>query len=206
MPCRNHPLVEEPLVRCARCGEAFCPDCVVVLRGLPYCARCKVETLADLRAGVPAGQLDLASIGARFVALFVDGLVLVVPVVTVTLLITVPMGLFDLGRVQPVGPAFGCAFQGVYTFLAIGANVLYEGLMLGARGQTVGKRAMHIKVVTPEGHDLRRGQAWGRAAARSLFGLVPCFGIVDYLMAFFNPDRACLHDQIAKTRVVRWHG
>ncbi len=52
MPCRNHPEVVEDLVRCFRCGEAFCRDCIVDLRELPHCKSCKDEVILDLRSGV----------------------------------------------------------------------------------------------------------------------------------------------------------
>ena len=53
MPCKNHPFVEDRLTRCSRCAEAFCPDCIVEIGGLPYCLDCKTESMRDLRSGVP---------------------------------------------------------------------------------------------------------------------------------------------------------
>ena len=50
MPCKNHPFVEDRLTRCARCAEAFCPDCIVEIGGLPYCLECKTESMRDLLA------------------------------------------------------------------------------------------------------------------------------------------------------------
>jgi uncharacterized RDD family membrane protein YckC len=72
--------------------------------------------------------------------------------------------------------------------------------MLQRRGQTLGKMALRIKVVTPDGGDISPGQAWGRAVLKLALGT--CMGI-DYLPALFTRERTCLHDMIVKTRVVR---
>src|SRR5262249_39655897 len=69
MPCQNHPQIDDGLVRCARCGAELCPDCAVVLAGAPLCGPCKTERVLDRLSGLPAGQLDLASLSHRFLAL-----------------------------------------------------------------------------------------------------------------------------------------
>ena len=43
MQCINHPEVDQDIVRCLRCQQPFCPDCVVMLRGYWYCGPCKAE-------------------------------------------------------------------------------------------------------------------------------------------------------------------
>ena len=73
MICRNHVDVSEGIRRCARCGAPFCSNCLVDISGKPYCATCKTEQILDVRSGVERGVLDLASIGRRFGASFVDG-------------------------------------------------------------------------------------------------------------------------------------
>lgn len=202
MPCKNHPYVEDRLTRCSRCAEAFCPDCIVEIGGMPYCLSCKTESMRDLRSGVPLSGLDMATIGRRFGAIFLDGLILTVPLVLVVLLLLLPLGLIEAGdeTIPPYLAIFGNIFV---SLLAGAAYILYEGLMLAAGGQTVGKKAMRIKVVTAEGGDISSGQAWGRAVSRQLLGLVPCLGLVDYLVAF-GKERTCIHDMMAKTRVVNW--
>ena len=72
--------------------------------------------------------------------------------------------------------------------------IVYEGLMLGARGQTVGKMALKIKVVAETGETVTSGQAWGRALAK----MIP----FAQLVALFNNDRKGIHDMLARTRVV----
>lgn len=195
--CRNHWDVVEGLRQCSRCGQTFCRDCLIDIAGRPYCASCKNEQLLDVRSGVSTStNLNLASIGRRFAALFIDGLIIGIPFGIVIGLIL--FGAMAGGRMRPETIM---AVQPL-SWLSIVAMLVYEGLMLSARGQTVGKIAMNIKVVRADGSDLTTGQAWGRAAMRQV--LVSCLCLINYLPAFFTPDKTALHDMVASTRVVNW--
>lgn len=209
MPCKNHPYVEEPLWRCSRCSDIFCQDCIVEIGGRVYCATCKTEAMRDLQSGVPLQALDLASIGRRFLAFWLDGLILgaivMVPAVLIFLAVGFPLGMFDEGEEAEAMLGVGMMIaQIVLTFGIMAVYILYEGWMLSRDGQTLGKKIMKIKVVTPEGGDITRGQAYTRSAIRQLIGMVPCLGLIDYLVAF-GQERTCIHDQAAKTRVVNWN-
>jgi uncharacterized RDD family membrane protein YckC len=191
MICRNHVDVSEGVRRCARCEGPFCRDCYVEFGGRPYCAICKNEQLLDLRSGVDSTQLELASIGRRFAAVLLDSLVVLIPMYTVMgLLIFLPN---SRGEVAPMWTNFlGLPFM----FL----GMLYEALMLQFKdGQTLGKRALHVRVVRPDGSSISTGQVWGRVLIRTVLG---CFWI-DYITVFFTPERTTLHDMVANTRVVR---
>lgn len=195
--CKNHPEVTEGCVRCARCGDWVCPDCRVELDGRPYCAQCKTEYVRDLQAGVtPSERLAYASVGRRFAALFLDGLLFGLPYGLVILYMAVSGQMAEGG--EPDAIAIGGLIF-VILWATIG-RVIYEGMMLSRGGQTLGKRAMSVKVVTPEGHDLRPGQAWGRAVLRFL--LEGCLSLIDYLPALFTDEKTTLHDLAAKTRVI----
>jgi uncharacterized RDD family membrane protein YckC len=204
MPCKNHPFVEDRLTRCSRCAETFCPDCIVEIGGLPYCLSCKTESMRDLRSGVPLGQLDMASIGRRFAAIFIDGLIVTLPIMVLAFLVLLPLGLVEADQGENAMPAALSIFANLFVSLGAAAiYILYEGLMLASGGQTVGKKAMKVKVVTAEGSELSSAQAWGRAASRQILGIVPCLGLIDYLVAF-GQERTTIHDMMAKTRVVNW--
>src|ERR1043165_10188549 len=86
LSCRNPPEVIEGLRYCSRCGQAYCPDCLVTIRGNTYCATCKAEQVRDLTSGVDRNALELAGIGRRFGALFIDGLILSLPVTLIIVL------------------------------------------------------------------------------------------------------------------------
>ncbi len=192
--CVHHPQSELPSQCCARCESWFCPSCYVLLDDYLLCADCKVEHIRDAYCGVVHGSLDLASISQRFIAVFVDGLIFGIPyVIWITFLFADPLE----GDPTTVAGLFGFF---IILYMTVG-RVVYEGWMLQSRGQTLGKMAAGIKVVTVQGHDLRPGQAWGRATAR--FILDGCVSLVNYLPAVFTKDKTALHDLMAGTRVVR---
>jgi uncharacterized RDD family membrane protein YckC len=72
--------------------------------------------------------------------------------------------------------------------------------MVSARGQTLGKMAVGVRIVNPDGSAVSRGQAWGRAVVKMALG--SCAGLT-FLPALFTKDRTTIHDMVAKTRVVR---
>ena len=190
MLCRTHVDVAEGVRRCARCGTPYCPDCLVEIAGRPYCATCKSEQLLDVRSGVERGQLELASIWKRFGAVFLDGLLIAIPMYTI-------MGIM-IFMVSSAGeePPFWVNFIGVpFTIL----SVIYEALMLQFKnGQTLGKMAVKVRVVRPDGSSISGGQAWGRVAIRTILG---CLWI-DYIPALFTQEKTAIHDMVAGTRVV----
>ncbi len=195
MACVNHPAVNVGLVRCRRCGQAFCRSCVVALRGQYYCARCKQEQVRDIQSGTEAGVLELASIGRRFGALWVDSIVLIVLIIPLS--IALGMASAAAGRAEP-----GRGFNFLVMVVVGAIWFAYEGLMLSSRGQTLGKMAVGIKIVTAEGRDISGGQAWGRALIRQLF--LEYLALLNYLPALFTKQKTAIHDLIVQTRVVRF--
>jgi len=196
MNCANHPAVVEGVFHCSRCGVPYCRDCVITLQGRLYCAKCKGEQLIDIRSGVDATEVRLAGIGRRFAAIWVDGLIIGLPLMIVIFATVIPAMIKNTN--QPPPPMFG--FTGLAGYLTAPIYVIYEALMLKARGQTVGKMALGIKVVQASGQTISTGQAWGRAVVRALF--ISFLSIINYAPAFFTKEKTCIHDMAAKTRVV----
>jgi len=204
MPCPNHPAAEAHLEACERCQGTFCPDCFVVLRDGPYCAACKLELVRDLRSGIEPGGLEYGSTGRRLAALFLDNFLttmasyaLVIPMI---LLIGVAAGAAGAADDSGGSDAVAGFFALLMYPILLGIPFVYEGWMLQARSQTLGKMALGVKVVTPDGGTITRGQAWGRAGLKTV--LASCMGIT-YIPAFFTRERTTLHDMIAGTRVIR---
>jgi uncharacterized RDD family membrane protein YckC len=92
------------------------------------------------------------------------------------------------------------------------AGLVYEALMLSrAGGQTLGKRAMRLRVaMLADGSAPLTGAAWMRSAVfwvpviLSGFCLPAVFALVDILWCTWDrPYRQCLHDKAARTVVVR---
>jgi len=198
MPCALHPEVLENLNPCSRCGKTFCPDCLVELKGSRFCAACKAEAVKDMQSGVSGTDLPLATVGRRFAAMIVDGLIQAV--VWVPLLIG--FGFFTV-KVQGTGAAGEAGAMGAQIFLQIiifGIMLAYEGLFLQMKSATPGKMALGLRVVTAEGNPVSPGQAWLRPFIRSILGF--CW-LVDYLPAVFRKDKCTVHDLAAKTRVIK---
>jgi uncharacterized RDD family membrane protein YckC len=184
MICRNHVDVSEGVRRCSRCGSTFCRDCLVDIAGSPYCAMCKTEQLLDVRSGVPPGMLDLAPIGRRFWAYLLDSVILYIVSATIG-------GVMGLAATRTgTSSTLGC----VSGLLSLLVTVAYDAILVATRGQTVGKMALKIKVVSETGASVTTGQAWGRAVAK----LIPFAQFV----ALFNNERKGIHDMLAHTRVV----
>jgi uncharacterized RDD family membrane protein YckC len=78
---------------------------------------------------------------------------------------------------------------------------LYFATQEGSKsGATVGKRAMHIRVLSTEGQPIGFGTATGRFLANFLNIFTLFFG---YILMLFNARNQCLHDMITSTVVVK---
>ncbi|GAB2843547.1 hypothetical protein GCM10027176_53950 [Actinoallomurus bryophytorum] len=86
---------------------------------------------------------------------------------------------------------------------------VYDGFQHAKWGQTIGKRAMSIKVVAlPDRAPLSMFAAVKRAAIYALVPQVPgiggFFSLLDSLWLLWDkPHRQCLHDKVADTIVVK---
>ncbi|MFF4921768.1 MULTISPECIES: RDD family protein [unclassified Kitasatospora] len=92
-------------------------------------------------------------------------------------------------------------------WLGCAIYLVYEALMLSRDGQTLGKKAMKIRVaMLVDGNKPTQSAAWTRAAVFILPAVLCCaalWWIVDGLFGVFDkPYRQCLHDKAAKTVVV----
>lgn len=90
--------------------------------------------------------------------------------------------------------------------LALGGLVLTNAVLLATRGQTLGKRALKIQVVRPDGSHVAALRILGlRWFVPSLIGAIPLVGPVFQLadaLVIFRDSRRCLHDEIADTIVI----
>ncbi|HVG22965.1 MAG TPA: RDD family protein [Thermoanaerobaculia bacterium] len=192
MICRNHVDVSEGVRRCSRCGGTFCRNCLVDLHSGSFCAACKTEQLFDVRSGVDFGPMRLSGFWQRAGAYMLDYLIQLVAMYA----FMIPIGLLG-GLTSKNGQPYWILVMYPIGFAVV---IAYEALMLSMKdGQTVGKMALRIRVVRPDGSPLTKGQAWGRAVMRLIFG---CLFLVDYLVFFFTAERTTLHDMVVGTRVV----
>jgi len=96
---------------------------------------------------------------------------------------------------------------GVASLACVVGLIGYTIHLVIRNGQTIGKRALGIKVVRLDGSPIGLGRSfWLRNVVPGLLGAIPFFGalvsLVDILM-IFGEDRRCLHDKIADTKVIR---
>lgn len=146
----------------------------------------------------------------RAVAFFIDGLVLTVPIVIISGVILgtqVSSFLQVLGSSAEPTPEMAMTAFGKYMLAVFSINIisivlmwLYQALMESGKNQaTLGKMALGIKVVGPNGERISFAHATGRFFAMFLSHFPFYFG--DY-MAGFTKHRQALHDLIASTYVV----
>jgi uncharacterized RDD family membrane protein YckC len=167
----------------------YCPDCLVDIGGQPHCATCKTARLLDLRSGVDTFSLRLASGWQRFGGMFLDGLLINIPLYVIYAIM--------LFSQQGGNPSPYLSFIGLPFMFA---QFFYEALMTAYKnGQTLGRMAVKARIVRPDGSSISSGQAWGRAALRMVLG---CLWIVDYIPFFFTKEKTTIHDMLAGTRVI----
>lgn len=152
------------------------------------------------RAAAPVMHYEpvYAGFWRRWAALFLDQLMIMVPLIGLTLLFGYMGGAFrNLGRDGMP------KIDGLYYFLYFLISPMYFALQeSGAHQATLGKRALGIKVTDADGKPLGFPHALSRWFAASLSYLTLYLG---FLMAAFTSEKKALHDVVAKTLVVdRW--
>ncbi len=164
------------------------------------CAGCKPLFLQKLSEGlqvqVKAGAFHYAGFWIRFVAKFIDGLILgVVFLVPFFIFVFQSARVGAAGRPSLVSEVVPLLLQLVLVL----ANMGYSIFFLGKYGATPGKMACKIHVVTAEGGKISYLRATGRFFAEMLSGMV-CY--IGYIIAGFDEEKRALHDHICNTRVV----
>lgn len=141
----------------------------------------------------------LASIGARFAALLLDGLIVGAMVAVVLLPVALLLG--AIGSQGGAGEVIGIVV-GLVVYLAVFAAVFAYWIVLeaGPYGQTIGKWVTGVRVVSaPDGARLPLGRSVGRTLSRSFLSGIFYLG---YVWAFFDERRRTWHDSLADTVVV----
>lgn len=157
---------------------------------------------------------ELATRGSRFGAKFIDGLCWGVPFIPAYMIAWPAI----LSGAHPTGhPRMGVI--GVWAIVAgtgiafyIGALVVLGLMVINAvlvhrNGQTIGKKALNIKIVRKDGSRATLGRIFSlRYLVNTLLTMIPgigsIYGLVDILFIFGKPQR-CIHDYIADTIVVK---
>lgn len=138
----------------------------------------------------------LASRGSRLAASLIDGIVACV--LMIPIFVSAVMADASGGESAALGGAliFG---SGVLLI----AFVVYQLSMLVREGQTIGKKAMNVRIVDYHSGDV---PGWGkllgmRYGLNSVLGNIPLYTLIDILL-IFGEERRCIHDYLAGTKVV----
>ena len=152
---------------------AFCPSCGnEVSDSRTTCPNCGHPLDAP---PAPVGTLQYADFWSRFAALVIDVLVLIIPSIVV-------------------------GYRGRFVGGLVIAFVYHWLLITYWNGQTVGKRALNIRITRPDGSRVDSGVAAVRSAMRLVSGLA--FGL-GFLWAAWDPEKRTWHDSVADTRAFR---
>jgi uncharacterized RDD family membrane protein YckC len=144
---------------------------------------------------------ELASRWARLGAAIIDGLILAVIGLVISLPFVSWHRLTQLKQRELISPE-----QYKLNLIALIIGLLYFWLLTyGWSGQTVGKRLLRIRVVrAADGGPISNGQALIRALVYAVAGNVcGCFGLLDVLWILWDRRKQCLHDKAATTVVIK---
>lgn len=162
------------------------------------------ESISEDNAFIGGQDIVYAGFWRRWAALFLDQIILGIPLSIVYFFIMLGLGLTGgliANREPPVSAVLGMEFAFYLIWWTVGL-FYYAGLESSEAQATFGKRALGIKVTDLEGRRLSFKHAMGRwfAAALSYMSLY-----VGFLMAGFTQRKQGLHDVIAGTLVVdKW--
>lgn len=161
---------------------------------------------ADFGAIAPESYLgsgELADRLPRFLAAFIDGLILMVPMIVIGILLGVVLAVLGIadgilgGLIMTVASLAG----------VVACFVLINGKLLSEQGQTWGKKIMEIRIVNDDGSRANfQDILLKRYLPVWVAGMIPIIGgvitLVDSLL-IFRENRKCLHDDIAGTKVIK---
>lgn len=168
---------------------------------------------SDFQSGPPAPQIDnTASLGKRFLAFILDGFFMVMALI----MVMQSMGLLEPATSQDVQVAqaelqkrLSALSDGQKLMLSLSPFPIFfvlHGFLLQQYGQTLGKRIVGIAIVTMDNRKPAFGQliVW-RYLSQWAVGQVPLVGVLlrfADVLAIFRPDKRCIHDHLAKTKVI----
>lgn len=199
------PLGERPLVTtepadgnapCVECRQTYPTTEMVQYAGAFVCPNCKPLFFQKVKEGIePARDMIYAGFWIRFLAKFVDGII-----------VGIPGWVLQFGAMAFVNPDdpdsanMGIVMMLVGWVISFALQIAYSTWMHGRFGATVGKMACGLRVVTASGGKIGYALACGRFFAEMVSGIILYVG---YIMAGFDDEKRALHDRICNTRVIR---
>ncbi len=188
---------------CSECGNAFDQEEMVPFKDSWVCAACKPVFLQKMREGVSMQSVVYAGFWIRFVAKFIDGLILG----AVNFAISIATNVLVLpAMMDPSMAANPEHFKKMMVPIIIAAllqwsvNIFYATWFVGKFAATPGKMACGLKIVTAENEKVSYLRALGRCFSEIISWMILLIG---YIMAAFDSEKRALHDRICSTRVIK---
>lgn len=161
--------------------------------------------------GVPGAPVfELSGWWRRVGALLIDTLILAIPIVILVGIFAVALAGSSPDSSDDLGIGGGL-FLGIVVVGILLPALYYCWIMPRTNGQTVGKKALEIRVVREDGQAITAGFAFNRqilviSLLFNLLGSIFLFNLpllIDYLWPLWDSKNQALHDKIVKSRVVR---
>ena len=176
---------------CVECGKIFPTSEMIEYEGSWVCGTCKPIFFQKVKEGVViGGAMAYAGFWIRFLAKFIDNIILQI--------VFIPLRF--MAPANPEDPSQVMRYVFITMGVSIGITAAYQIFFVGKWGATVGKMALRLKVVRPNGTQLTYGRACGRYFGELLSSLTLAIG---YIMAAFDDQKRALHDRVCDTRVIR---
>lgn len=186
--------------QCAECGRGFPTDEMVAYEGAYVCIDCKPVFFQRIRErGGLGGQFHYGGFWIRFCARFLDGVILGVAGIPLSILQNSMLmgGSFFPSESEISGSDF--LIIAVFWIISLLMGVTYETYFVGRFAATPGKMAFGLKVIMSDGGRVSYGRACGRYFGTMLSSFTLLIG---YIIAAFDREKRALHDHICDTRVV----
>ena len=179
----------------------------------PYSPPVNQVEAPPIQSAVP-GLHNYASLGQRLLGKIIDGLIMI----PLGLVIGVGYALISPPKLVAV-EKLSDVFLGGASVYGLGETLLLAVLLMAAyigiqwtfwasTGQSIGKKVMKTQVVNLDGSQASvQTIAFKRYGIINLIANVPTFGpLVHFIgvLLIFRQNRNCLHDDIAKTRVIKF--
>jgi uncharacterized RDD family membrane protein YckC len=176
----------------------------------PYTPPVNQVEAPPIQSAVPSSH-NYASLGERFLGALIDILImiplaLVIGMGYALMFMIAPQKALDPFSMGANGYGFGETL--LVAVLGMAAYIGIQWTFWASTGQSIGKKVMNTQVVNLDGSQATaKTIAFKRYAIMGLIGNVPVAGMLVSLIGvllIFRRDRNCLHDDIAKTRVIKF--
>jgi len=145
-------------------------------------------------------KANYASVGSRIVAIIIDSIILLIVIGIISIPLGISAMLFSgMGSLSGFSPDLG--FIGTLAALNFFLWILYFTYFEGSSGQTLGKKALGIKVVKEDMKNLTYGDAFIRTILRIIDSLG--FYILGLIVILVSQKKQRIGDLAAHTVVVK---